>query len=621
MNSAINVLTGWSVGYTFTEGKNKEDEIKQGKNYYLSGLTIAAQLGQLGVLIQKINSIFPTHFFKTPINLMCNIVPLLSVPALGLCAAAKHGNYQNVAHFYNNTRFSFIKLPENLKPWAKSAMNFVVEHGGDIIRVAMVTGAVGFIALGNTAYGVALLAAIGYEVVDKLGFVPRRISLFMEIYMPIVSMTGMLLGGTLVMRIFSAISLPSLLSPNFNRYMHHKVDACIRYFFNMKSVSLEEIDSPVVEQNTMKYDEINRILNAKKTDFEMIPNHCGKLLIDLDKLPTDREFDQFLSLYDKIEWGTKFSLISNKLKDDDRFIDFLSEKNPDIDKEDLKKDVVKYIEELAVQDLITKEKYAADWIRNQMVSLVDNLTGRKRVKGLQQDLAEAMDDCSIILPYLKGLNDPIELEDALLKLAVEGGDYCGRGIKRAANELIRGIIQGCSQSIEEGDDKDVPVRNYELEILQTLQIYRHDIIQGAYKAMMHNGNVPNVMSDDVHGFDTYRMYFALGFYPLTRYERNRMGLAELGVWEIYSSIRKAMYSDYQDRLDEAITEVGEARFGVYIPNIIQNNDQLTDDEKDELMDKFINNDQWTAEETKEKFHRLLLVKLGVLRLKEAAKAA
>ena len=185
--------------------------------------------------------------------------------------------------------------------------------------------------------------------------------------------------------------------------------------------------------------------------------------------------------------------------------------------------------------------------------------------------------------------------------------------QKNTNELIRGILQAGVQQDNAGD----PLRDYELRILQSLQNVRHAKIQMIYKLLAKKLDIPDAISQDTHGFDIYRLYFSLGFYPLTEHERRRVGLVEILIWELYNIARVGMYEGYLYAMDDVVREVGEAYFWVYLEQIINENDLLTDVQKAEILEKYVerNDDQWTVEETYEKFHNLMFVRLGALRFK------
>lgn len=616
-NNLINLLVGWSAGYTYSQAKNQEDEVTQGKNYYLSSLHVVTQLSQLGVVISTLNNHLPVYPLKNVVQVLCNIGPLLSFPGSLICAAAKQGEYENVAEKYNQSSYAYIPLPEKLNGRTVAVFSFFAEHSGNLTRVAIIAASIGLIVLGQTAYGGAVLTAVAYEAIDHMGFVPRRISLFMERYMPTVSLIGMCIGGTMLVRVFSAMLLSTHIIPSITFYLHQRIDAFVRLFFNVGGPTLKEIDAPLVKRENMTYDEMNAILESDSSQFKVNPAHCNKSTINLDEFPIDHDFDKYLLLFDGIDWESKYNLIRNKLKDDERFIDVLLKRHPEISKEDLANDVDVYIKELADEEDMSPEEYAANWVRKQMVALISMLKGEERVKGLQQDLDESIDICALLLPYLSSLQNPVELEDALLKIAVEGGAYCARGIKGAAIELISGILQnGIQQEEEEVNDDEIGglKENYEIKMLQALQNHRMGMIQSCYQTIVQMLSIPQAAAKDKHGFDVYRFYLSLGVFPLTKYERNRVNLTQILIWEMYATFREEFYNRYQDGLNGIFKTVGEVHFATYIRQVINEDELLSKDEREQLLEKFTerNNDEWSEEETMENFHRLFLVRMGIL---------
>ena len=227
--------------------------------------------------------------------------------------------------------------------------------------------------------------------------------------------------------------------------------------------------------------------------------------------------------------------------------------------------------------------------------------------------------------------EKIEIEDTILKLAVEGGEYCARGVKRASREIINGILQG-----SQGQSKD-PIENYETQLRQSLEMDRMKIMTSLYQHFIgvlakglkygaKSGSEIEEVTDqhavaaaqDVHTLDLYRIAFALGFVPLTEYERNSIGVAELNLWGnpmyMFREFRMQMYHIYQNHLNDTIKELGTLNFFNYIHSVIKTNPKLNEEQITEIVEKLTerNSETWTVEETESKFHRLALVMLGIL---------
>ncbi len=615
---ANNVFSGWSLGHQYTFYKKKEDEIKQGKNYYISTLLIFTQLSLLGANVSKLQDVLPNHPYKQRIKIVCNIGPFIAFPFTLFSALVKHGHYETFAEKYNQSPCSYIPLPKKLPSQWISFFNFFAEHTGDLLKGAMLCTSIAQIIFGNAAYGGAALSAFLYQFLDKdMQWIPHEMSSFVEVNTRLISELGTLLYGTILNRLI--IGLVLLNSPCLHvKKFQHLVDNIYRFFISVEGPTLKEIDNGLIEKKDLSFTEIAGILEAKEWDFEINPVHCNQPAIDLNKLPKDTQFHKLLDLFDAFDWKSKYSIVKGKLKDDERFIHFLTSHFKNKSPEELSKNIDTYINILASEALLSKEEYAAQWLREQMVSFVDILDKKRPFKGLLEDLDEAILYASVLLPFLQSFkkdSSPIkqmECEDALLKLACEGGDYCARGIRRAANELLMNLLQN-----DLDKHTSDPMKNYEDGLLQACQNKRNLILQSIYQDMMKKAKVPGTVYQDTHSFDMYRLYFSLGFFPLIPSERKQIGLIELLVWENWGKIREELYETYSEELENVVHEAGEIHFGNYLNELIQQNSLLSEDQKESLIETFTfrNNGYWTYEKTLEKFHRFVLIHLGVLRKK------
>jgi hypothetical protein len=285
---------------------------------------------------------------------------------------------------------------------------------------------------------------------------------------------------------------------------------------------------------------------------------------------------------------------------------------------------------------IPKEEFLANQLEKQMTELVKMLKGKRRVEGSQKDADEAIHYCSQILPYLLKLNlespsDRLILEDILVKLGVEGGEYCARGVKRASKEIVNGILQQLTDGA--GD----PIKDYERQWQQGLEAARNKLLNSVYQgfvnvfiSIMKGGEINDdltkevtdrhavALAQDVHTLDLYRIAFAFGVIPLSDYERNSMGFAELNLWGSpaypFREFRMNIYEKYYQGIDDVIKELGHIHFSTYICAVIEQNTALSEAQKEEIIDKFTecNQGSWTAESTQSRFNRLACVMLGIL---------
>jgi hypothetical protein len=524
-------------------------------------------------------------------------------------------------------------LPDELGVRSVRVINFLAEHTGTMIGVAMVTSSVALIALGNVYFGAASLMAIGYTAVDLGGFLPRRISLFMEKYMPLVSSLVLIVSGTFWVRSISVLTVAQYI-PSVSWFINKKIDTLFNRFAEKidfpiagptktaPRMTLEEFDAPFIKQKKLNLGQIKTILYSHESEYEINPAHTSKWAVDLPALPENRNFHEYNNLFETVNWASKYRIVFKKLMNDKKFIQYLQKEatsdqfimqiftdflsNPNNPRFENKG--ARCIEALAQKNGMTKEKYLVNYIKNQMDALVKKLIGVNRVDGKQTDLQEGIDNCSRILPYLQSIKEsqPIEFEDALLKIAVEGGDYCGLGIKRMSSTLMDTVVQ--SQRLQHQIDWSVS-GNYEEKLFIALQSERFRVHESIYLEYTMNG--PEFLREDNHHYENYKALWGLGFTPLTTNEKNRFGILDLLIWKRLIKIRQTMMETYQKNLMECFKAGTNNEFNQYLNIVLSENSELSDDDREVLRNE-------RAEGRQEKaYKRLILVMLGVLRKKQS----
>lgn len=654
--SLTDVLSGWSNGYDFIVNKNQEDEVRQGKDHRLAAIYQASQVGPVSNLVYEIAEKMPPTLLNKSVKILCTVVPFLSFPFCYALGVVRSDNF-TTKHISKDGR-------------VYQSLHFLAEHLGDLMRVAMVVSSVALIAIGAPFVGGMALTAMTYEVADNyLGLVPFKISLFMETYMPIVSLSGMVLGGNYFTRIFSVIQLTNYLYAPLNNFLLRKIDLLMQKVFATKGPTLEEIDGPVEEKKKLTYQEMVDFLNAADCDFEINVPHCSKWTFDYKDLPSDNDFHKFMNLFKEVNWTEKYTYIKAKLRKDKIFVDFIGEKSqslPGFSTEKFKRVIEQLespvelsieekdssrneygvcnlavlarlkktktaalqqtfeafidqaIKQLAKEKGLSKEAYLAEYLEGNMETLIQGISDAKRMKGSQIDVSEAMANCALILPYLQTLDrqtEKTDFEDVLLSLAVDGGDYCARGVKRTSFELLKRVLYKDRPPTEFSADED-----YERVLKQSLQDQREKICEAMYQKITRK-ILPKEIAEDPHGMDIYRQHLALGFFPLTPHERNSVGPIEFYLWKMYQKFRDVMYQRYRNVLDDAVKATGEVNFGNYMRAQIMQNERLSEEQKNKLLEMYTerNKGHWDVDITNELFHRLALVMLGVLNYNDPLK--
>ena len=590
--TAVNLLTGWSTGYTFYTHAAKADEVKQGKNYYLAIGPQLAYMSSICANISKLAETLTAGWTRTGIKLSSTIAPIASIPALLGIAAVQHDHYELGASFLKDEYG--IPLPSTLGKSTIKALQFITNHSETIARVAMAVTSVALIAIGQHAFGGMVIATAAYQIIDSRGLIPRKISLFIEKNAPAVSLVISLASPSWLSRIVAGCIIAQYITV-IRSHVHYTIDFFVRHLFlrsDSTTTPLYEIDRPLRQQRTLSYTDTLNILNGHDWQFKINPSHCSHFVEDSEKKWQENDnFDAFITLFDGINWSTNDCTLK-KLALDDRFKDFIKDRFVTIEHP-----ISYYISELAKEAKMTPRDFAAHWTREQLVLFVQMLKGEKRATGLQADLDDAISYSKKIIPLLQNTNNRVIVEDTLRILAIEGGNYCARGLKYATSDCFASLTQ-----------TDTPQNSYERKLLAALQRARESIIQNQYLQVLGE-NSPAAIRDDKHAFDLYRTYLSLGFYPLTAHERWEFGVINLAVSYLYRSSRTAALQTYKNQLLNIVAKQGVLEFSIFMATLINENSSLTNEQKEELVDRLTDGNETDLF----RFMQLMLVMLGVLK--------
>jgi hypothetical protein len=611
-----NTLLGWSNGYHYIQVNFQEETIKAGGSYILASFYLEVQLLCLSRIINKLAIIiFPSKNAPGFVK-----IASFTFPFVLLAGIVTEGKYPALVEKWNSI-FPFPQLSPNLSnKYVVTPSNFLSKHSSKILNVAALITSTALIALGNPYYGATALVAISYHIMAKRGWVPYKVSLFMERYMPILTeVTELLLETNSFNQVIAGISLiPRLFH---NQVFLSTIDLIFHRIFKREGFTFKEMFAPQRIQQDLSYEEMIGILYTDPRDFQIDPAHCSKFAIEGFSFEKDDDFTKFSTLFNSITWKQKYLYIVSKLKNDENFISFLNEKKNQgsLANSTKDKELEEYIEELAQQDNISKEDYVAKWVQEQMTLFVQGLKRERIVPGGTNSLEVAIKTYGHILPYLEKLNseksDPIFLEDILLKIAVEGGSYCTIKLKQTASEIEKSILSLEKKKFENPASKEDidPIKSYELKLKVALEEKRLKLIQNNY--LKSNKIFLDSLKNELHIFDEQKIPTHLGFYPLYDYEKANISIMEFLAWEAWYELRQQMYKFYLEGLEETIQSLGNQHFSDYLVQFINENPKLSQDQKNSIINDFWNGKgaQCSKESTQKRFHYLVLVMLGVLR--------
>ena len=494
--------------------------------------------------------------------------------------------------------------------------------------------------------------------------------------MPAISMVGLLIVGSLTSQIMAGASL-LLMIASVNVWTHHKVSKAVRavllgtkglirrlverkggevsnvdasYKLLEEFPTLEQSEAPFNDRKTLNFEEIQAILDANDDRYRINPTHLTKNFEPPLKLAENWDFGELIRLWDKIGEGwtqpdTARRLLSRAV-DDKRFIDFLKVRFPEAkrfhykENEDPqrqraaltmhKKQIEGYVEILAKEKGCSSERFIADWIKEQLRCFVEKLEGRRPSEGQHRFLCDAAENTAQIIPFLL---DPktfrLYVEDALEKIAVEGGDYCALGMWRASNEVKEGFVEPLRQEALQSME---PQKAFECEVMNTLQRMRLAGGQAFFReatTWLQNKEETQDTAADIHLHQAMTHALGRGLLPLPEKERNDFSFIELMLNQtLFLPPQIELLRQYRRWLDDAgtgianlaidRTDVRRNKVLEYLRAWVNTNDALSAQQKETLLTgPLLNDDESRADyNNPPKWNRLFMVVLGILEEKQ-----
>ncbi len=543
-----------------------------------------------------------------------------------------------------------LHIPTRLSRFSIRALHFINDNLSNIIRVALVSMSVALVYFGSIAMAAGAIIAVSYEYLNHdLGVIPAKVALFMEQWMPTISMVGLLIVGSFTTQITAAITL-LLTVPSVNLWVHQQLSNQIRNVMisiknalinwytkkepskaeRMKEESKEldafprlaECDAPLVQRNGMALSEIEAILDAEENTFEINPAHLTKDLRPPLNLPENRNFSELVRLWDTLEKKWLEPRVSErlckKLIDDKRFIQFMQKRFPEAklfhyernwrfdDAENVKKAreakenhtlaFREWIGILAKESGNTPEAYIAGWVRQQLQHYVGKLKRERPTEGEHRFLEVAIHNTAKVLPFLL---DPklntIYLEDNLVKLAVEAGDYCALASWRASREALESFTSTLPMVDTKGNPLSAQAA-FASDVYLTLQKARLRSIDAGYQMFVSGLQKKEEMRDvaeDIHTYTALTRAMKRGFYPLEANDMREFGLSELLIKETGGLVAQVgLMKQYKTQIPTMMTELSIDRSNAkknhvltYLRTWVQENQVLSSEDKKKLLDR------------------------------------
>lgn len=293
-------------------------------------------------------------------------------------------------------------------PWRERAV-FIQDQISNLCQVAALVSSIALIYFGSSCFGIASLAMVGMGFLDRRAFFPESIrQIIYELSPPVSAGAGLFTGSYL--NIFFSF---------FNLFSY-----CTGHYLAWKEAQRE---IPPVRDNAL--DEVARFLALDEPpeleinqDYILWPTHAQEVPnIDIQAL-----IDQFHSIEWKKtnpetreeEWDpASIETLRNIYATDERFCD----RNGDPSLKSNEELIAIAKRELSSCVTMVKERRIANGAPRRYEKLIEYM------KFIAHELA-------------KTERSATERIDALLKLGIEGGEYCGPGIYDVGEEIYGGLI-------------------------------------------------------------------------------------------------------------------------------------------------------------------------------------
>lgn len=589
-------VKGMGVGIWFGTGSRCQET-----NTYSQAFFQALQLFPLRAMDGALRNLAPGVSLKLPglknLSFFSVLAPLL------LAVAVKKREYGDCALRVNSVLREwgvspYVCLPIHLGNRTVRVIDFACAHSNDFFKGAMIAYSVALIVFGSSLYGLGTLTMLAYSELQERELLSKKVTSYAEKVFLLVFLVNAYCSASLLMCVYGISTLTPL---NFAQRMQHfyeKVDVLWQRLFGTNGPLLKEVNQPVVLQRKLSFQEINSIIGASEQDFKINPAAAGTEVISLalreKDFLEDRNFQNFLTLVESLEFhdATLYSYTLSLLKKDDRFIELLSQKFLDKTRSQLEDFVEEGVQTLANQGGLTSQEFVKRWVKDQMQGVVSSLQNTA-------ENHEAVIYCSVALALLSSQGTPAAKE-CIVTIALEGANKGAEYVATPCGLFLQGLIKThLKQNIQ---------LLYEFELLCQLQKTRLRVLQWFYKRRSIDDPLPSCISLEDSLFSLLKDQISLGFYP-----KKGLNFPTFVNWLLHASERTKLYAKYARHLEDFFRGEDQ-RFMDYIESLLKNHETLSLIEKHQLL-TMLKNPIGDAKENMRKFHRLMLVILGILEIK------
>lgn len=332
----------------------------------------------------------------------------------------------------------------------KRVLQFVQDHLTNLCQVANVASCVALIILGHPFFAVPSLLVLGIGFCDRQGWLPLSARHMLHRYMqPALILSG-ILAGSVLDRIFTVFSL-------------------VLWGIQAYQVSQKKQAPTFQFQQNLTVEKAERFLRGELA-VKVNPLHLSHKLIP--RVP-DIDLQALIRSYDQIEnWPKHIGVLRKKMRNDPRFV-----------------------ADYGTPDGKTDEEIIA-LARHALVEFERTIRERRVLQGEPADYQTMENYLKVIAHFIQTTDREIDRVDALFRLAIEGGEYCGPGKFEVIESVYAQVI---------GRDPETLFLD---KLSLCLQDERHRWIQDFYYTSYVRNPIGSVLGrlidwQDIHSYNLF----------------------------------------------------------------------------------------------------------------------
>lgn len=452
MSNFLNLSVGAEFGYFAEDYRYKADTIRQGGNYLLAIPYEALQVGLVLKQVSEITSKFTNYPMLTQVAFGIGIIAYQAFSKVVAYRkfTEQQQNFREASRGSISVSALITQVEKSLKIdkfIPTKLFYFLADHNTKIIHGVAVVVAIAKYYMGMRHQALGAFTMLGIGFLNSRGFFPRKFTVFYENHLYILMSCIGLIYGSKFQKVFSLVSLIFAVRPLANYALTKLDDYLVKKDKKNLNVdyptlrSLETVENPSQPRSILTMQDIERI----REDGE-------GLLIDFEhvtrtpqvKKPEGKvDYSDLLTYFDSFDLNNEgsdlYPVLEKKLMNDSRAQSYIAPTLIEIKK--LRKEKREVPKELK-QVLVT-------WARSELVHFVNVMKGTERPPGDITHMEQAQEQVKLVVAHLKTVqNDDqksekmkrMEISTFVLRLAVEGGHYCGPQVKAAAKEMFNLII-------------------------------------------------------------------------------------------------------------------------------------------------------------------------------------